>query len=793
MNQNLHKTSSSHFDLKEMIKTYTKHWLWFLSSIVLTTAFAYTYLRYSVPEYAAEASIQILEGKSSSPELSVFQDLGILQGGSNPIADEFQILKSRSNFIEVVKELHLNLRVYAVGNILDSELYTNPPIKINFIESDSIINSSNFEFFIEIFKETTTFGYAEDVNAAVKIYSYGKNIPSPVGEIVITPNVVDLKKITGRRFKIVLTPVTSVATMYQYKTEIIPSDKSSNIIEIYLTDPIQKKAKDIIGALINIYNRNDVEDKKNVADKTSAFIDNRIAIIYSNLSNVDQNAEEFKSQRGLTDIANEANINLTMGASNKQELQSAYVQLNMAEYMGEFVDNQDAYDFLPSNIGLSDPTIRNTTAKWNELISTRQRLLKSSGEKNPIIVELNQRLDGLKQNLKSSLNTMKNNLGLQVNSLSKQASQINSRIYSVPENERALREITRKQGTTEALYLYLLQKREESQIAFASAFPKSKIINKAYGVGSQPVSPIKENIYLSAFLLGFLLPFSVIYASDLLDNKVHNKISLEKLVEGMPIIGELPRLTKKENKLIQNNDRSVLAESLRILRTNLNYLMKSKNALKKENIIFITSSTSGEGKTFISSNLSVVLASTNKKVLLIGADIRNPKLYTFFSGDQIDKMSKYVRNKDAGLTEYLYDDKLNIKDIINPMLVYENTIDVVYSGRIPPNPAELLMSNRLKEMFNEVSEIYDYVIVDTAPLMVVADTLLISDYADHMVYVTRAHVTEEKAVYFPLKLQKEGKINGLSFIVNDVRSTNLGYGGKYGYGYGKTMKKWWKL
>ena len=253
--------------------------------------------------------------------------------------------------------------------------------------------------------------------------------------------------------------------------------------------------------------------------------------------------------------------------------------------------------------------------------------------------------------------------------------------------------------------------------------------------------------------------------------------------------------SKKEEKIIVSDDRSVLAESLRILRTNLDYLVKSgkSNSQSKNNIVFVTSSVPGEGKTFVSSNLTMVLSSTNKKVLLIGADIRNPKIYTFFTGNNIDKLSKPSRNKDAGLTEYLIEDNLTIKDITNPMLVNENYIDIIYSGRIPPNPAELLMSDKMQNLFEEASSKYDYVIVDTAPLMVVTDTLLLSEYANHTIYVTRAGITETRAVDYPIKLVEEGKLKGLTFLVNDVDNANLGYGGKYGYGYGKAVKKWWQI
>ena len=278
----------------------------------------------------------------------------------------------------------------------------------------------------------------------------------------------------------------------------------------------------------------------------------------------------------------------------------------------------------------------------------------------------------------------------------------------------------------------------------------------------------------------------------MLDNKIYNKISLERLISEVPILGELPSMGKKEDLLIKTDDRSVLSESLRIIRTNLDYLIKSKDD-NKNNIIYVTSSTPGEGKTFLSSNLSMIFANTNKKVLLIGADIRNPKLYNFFAKKDIDKIGKSRGNIDIGLSEYLHDSSITSKDIINSMLVHSSTIDVIYSGKIPPNPSELLMSDRMEFLLSEVSQQYDYVVVDTAPIMVVTDTMLITKYANHIIYVTRAGFTETKVLEHPMKLWDEGKLQGLSFIVNDVKESNLGYGGKYGYGYGKTTKKWWKL
>ena len=264
------------------------------------------------------------------------------------------------------------------------------------------------------------------------------------------------------------------------------------------------------------------------------------------------------------------------------------------------------------------------------------------------------------------------------------------------------------------------------------------------------------------------------------------------MISNVPVLAELPQIGKYEEKLVMKDDRSVLSESMRILRTNLDYIMKSKKG-NKNNVIFVSSSVPGEGKTFVASNLSMILSSTDKKVLLIGADIRNPKLYAFFTGKNVNQLGKSKRNMDIGLTEYLIDDSIEAKSIINTLLVHTNTIDLIYSGKIPPNPSELLMNEKFGKLIEEVSLDYDYVVVDTAPLMVVTDTLLLTKYSNHLLYVVRAGSTEKKVLEFPMKLKEEGKINGLAFILNGVKDADLGYGGKYGYGYSKTSKKWWKF
>ncbi|WP_088340976.1 GumC family protein [Robiginitalea sediminis] len=779
-------------NLRETLRLYSRHWKWFLLSIILFIALGTLYLRYTVPKYEARAKVKIIEDQSAASGFDLFSELDVITGGNNKVQDEIEVINSRSNVISVVRELGLNYKIMVLGNILDSEIYKNPPINVSFLSPDSVINKAEYQFFLE-FDSSTNFRFYETEDSPAKVVGFGTRMDSPIGDILITPNLEQIDRYKDRKLKVVVTPLDDMATLYQEKITITVAEDYSNIVDISLQDPIKEKAVDILNALIANYNENAIQDKKEIADRTSQFINDRIAVISSNLTNVDESEEELRTSRGLTDIASQSNINLNIGATNQQALANSRTQLEIAASMQDIVEQQDGYEVLPTNIGLSDPTIANTTQQYNRLVQERQRLLQSSTERSPIVQNLDQQLESLKSSIQSSLGSTVNSLSLQVNTLSGQQQIINSRIYSAPRNERALRDITRQQQTTESLYLYLLQKSEEAQIAVASTGPKSQIVDAAYITSKIPVSPKRSFVYVVCLALGLVIPFSVIYANDLLDNKIHNMHNLEQISREVPVLGELPRLGKNENKFIESDDRSILAEAIRIIRTNLDYLMKSSKDAELNNVVLITSSTPGEGKTFLSTNLSLILSSTNKKVLLIGADIRNPKLYSYFVGNNVDKLGRYQRNKDAGLTEYLYDDKLDIQDIVNTMLVHKNTIDVIYSGRIPPNPAELLMSERLKDLIREASGKYDYVVVDTAPVMVVTDTLLISSYAKHMIYVTRAGVTEKQAVEYPLKLQKEGKIRGLSFVVNDVKGSNLGYGGKYGYGYSRTQKKWWKF
>lgn len=790
MDTKLNNTNKESIDLRHVITTYLKHWKWFVLCIVLALVLAFFKIRYSTPEYNAVAVVQIIEDNTSSSELSAFKDLEILAGVKNKIEDEVEAIASRSNFVQVVKNLKLNVRVETIGKIINTEIYDRPvPFHYDFLSPDSVLNKTYEDFYIEIISENS-FGFSNDEDEPFVTKKFGEKFKTDVGEVQLDFKKDITKKYVGVRYRISLMPVDRMAAMYKKKVNVKQIGKLSNIVNLSVNSPNKKKGRDILNTLIMTYNDNAIANQKYLADKTSEFIDNRITGIYSSLTAIDSTAENLMENRGITDIATQSSLNMQISAQSEQELQATQVQLDIANSMVNSISNDTGYNPLVSN--LNNAAVQSVLSQYNDLAIQRKKLLETTGQAHPRVIQMTKQMNSLKTNIISNARSAAQTYSIKANNLSRQLAKSQSKLYSTAGNSRALNEISRDQDNMASVYQYLIRKREEAQIKAASTSPKCNIIDSAYNPSSSPVSPKKPLLYLTALIMGALVPFSVIYARELLDNKLHSKQGLEKLINfRAPVIAEIPSLGKQD-KLIRKNDRSVLAESLRILRTNLDYLIKPIDKGEKANVIYVTSSISGEGKTFLASNISLILAKAEKKVLLIGADVRNPKLHTILDIDQEEDDNVKKRNR-RGLTDFLSNKSIGIEKIIHKLNVDDTALDIMYSGKIPPNPSELLMNKRLELLLDEVSLNYDYVIVDTAPMVVVTDTLLISDYADQIIYVTRAGFTETSIIQHPVNLMKEEKIKNLSFVVNDVKQADLGYGGKYGYGYGVSDKKWWQF
>lgn len=755
--------------LKKAIAFYMRKWKWFAFSVFITLLFALIYLRYTTPEYQSNGLIRFVTlNNNPTPEEAILGELGLVYGGDKLHTDEIQILKSWSLLEEAIKNLKYNIQVFSEGKIKDVELYNSNPVTINLLAEDSLIYDLNLYFEIDILSESD-FVFTDEYGIK-KSMVFGSSIPFDIGSIIITPSEkFDIDKYRGRKLKVLIEPITEVAERYREKLNVYSFNdrvNRSNMIGLSITDPVPEKAAYFINEVIKIYNQRSIDNKNEVAESTFNFINNRITDIASDLNAVDSDKESFKVGNMLTDVNTEAGMYVEAEAINEAEMRKVGIELDRVNYMIGFMQNitDQTYDLLPINIGFDDNGISNMTTKYNELVLERNRILGSSGPKNPVVQQLDDRLNSLLLSLKQSLDNLKNALLIRQNNLRSQSATINSKIASVPRQERENRNIQRQQNIKESIYLYLLQKREEAAISMVTAYPSAEIIDHAM-VDNVPVTPKKKFILLLAMIFGLLIPFAILFLKNLLDTKINTRQDLEIIQGQLKVIGELPKIKDPDN--LSEKD-SAFTEALRLIRTNLTFKLSKIPGHTKT--IFITSSVNGEGKSFLAYHLSRVYAYTNNRVLLIGADIRRPNLQTHLK----------VTNR-FGLSDYLKGEASK-EDVLNAVDDIENLF-FLHSGSIPTNPAELLMSNKVGELLNDLKGEFDIIIVDTAPTMMVTDTMLIGNHADHTLYVVRSGYTDKETLTHVKELHDENKLVNISLVLNDVKSEYYSYKSKYGYNY----------
>ncbi|MFV5693009.1 GumC family protein [Flavobacterium sp. LT1R49] len=766
------------------LKHYLRHWKWFVLSVMLCLNFAFIKLRYTTPQFKATAKILVRDEKKGSlpSELGAFADLGLLSGMKNNVDNEIEILNSITLIEKTVQKLHFNITSYLIGNIRDIEVYKETePFEFTVVNASDKFYQNTTNFKIKI-TSAKNFEILLSDGKVLGSFHFGTPILIDEARIVVqklpTFNAINP---VGNSYEIFCDPIRAVASGYSSLLTVESLSKTSSIVNLEMANAVPKKAEEFLDELITIYNEEAINDKNMISENTQKFIQKRLVNISEELGDEESKAKGFKETNQLFDIPTNAKIYLDNYSEVEKGLIETETKLRVIEIMIDFMKHKSKSELVPAELipterasGPTNPLI----LQYNNLVLQNNRLIKDGKKSNSTLVNIDQQLTDLERDIMQSLVQFKGTILVERTNLNKQYDVLSDKINQIPTQEREFRIIERQQKIKEGLYLYLIQKREETAISLSVTEPNAKIIDTGRA-SLIPISPKKSVFYLVALFIGLGIPFGILFLIFKLDDKIHNANDVEVNSKNVPILAELPSLDENSASASQN------LEAFRTLAHNTEFITPFTDS-KLGKVFFVTSSIKGEGKTFVSYNLANAFAHLDKKILLVGADFRNPQLHKYL--DQMRKVSK-------GLSNYLHDASLQWQDLVCRNKGDEFSFDVLLSGDIPPNPTLLLSNQRFNSFIEEVKKEYDIIVFDTPPTLLVTDSLIISKYADTTLYVVRSGVTEKNLVAYSSKLHVDKKIINMGYVINDVDLTSsYGYGYNYGYGYGygkDTEKKAW--
>lgn len=782
----LGEQSEEQVNIQELLFRYLIHWPWFVVSIIICIACAWGYLRLTTPIYNISATVLIKDekkggGASMSSDLEKMGLEGFVSSSSN-VDNEIEVLRSKSLAREVVNNLGLFVTYMDEDEFPSKELYHTSPVLVSLTHQEADKLPGRMEINM-ILQPTGALG----VQITVGEKEYRKQFdklpavfPTDEGTIAFFANNDTLSAVCPenitkeRHITAFINRPFSVLKEYVSSLSIAPTSKTTSVVVISLENTNTRRGRDYINKLLEMYNINANNDKNEVAQKTAEFIDERICIISKELGSTEQDLENFKRSAGITDLSSEAQIALTGNAEYEKKRVENQTQINLVMDLQRYMKGNE-YEVLPSNIGLQDAASAGAIDRYNQMLVERKRLLRTSTENNPTIINLDTSIRAMRTNVQATLDATLKGLQITKEDLAREASRYSRRINDAPTQERQFVSIARQQEIKSGLYLMLLQKREENAITLAATANNAKIIDEALA-DDNPISPKKMLVYLAALVLGVGLPVGVIYLIGLTKFKIEGRADVEKLTS-LPVVGDIPLADEKTGSIaVFENQNNLMSETFRNVRTNLQFMLENG-----KNVILVTSTISGEGKSFISANLAISLSLLGKKVVIVGLDIRKPGLNKVFN----------IPKKEHGITQYLTNTTANLMDFVQPSDINKNLF-ILPGGTVPPNPTELLARGGLEKAIETLKANFDYVILDTAPVGMVTDTLLIGRVADLSVYVCRADYTHKAEFTLINELAENNKLPNLCIAVNglDLNSRKYGYYygyGKYGkyYGYGK--------
>ena len=771
------------FDFKIILMKLIIYWKWFVVSIVLCLLCAFVYLRYATPVYRIQATVMINDEKKGSfqNQMMAMQDFGFV-GTTGGVDNEIEILRSKSMIKQAIVDMGMFVQYQLGGRIAKRVIYGNYPIEVQ-ISDDDLANLTR-SFLLEISHPDSTkykieYAYkdlsGEMVEFEKTISGFPYVLESPVGQLILSRG--EMPMAPGQTLYVSIVPPIKMAKSCLANLSIAPTSKTTSVAHISYLDVNKKRGTDFVNSLVAAYNRENNNDKNVVALKTEEFIKERLDIVAAELDATEMEMAQYKKNSGLTTVVGDAQKILEANSEYEKKNVEITTQLKLVTYLRDYVnDPANHLQAIPGNVGLADASLTSLIAKYNEGVVERNRLLRTASESNPTVVDMTMSVELLSKTIRTSVESLYESLSIQKKEVEGQTAKFGSKIGDAPTQEKILMGYERQQEVKSGLYLMLLQKREENSIALAATADNAKIIDAALA-NDYPVSPKSSMILLVALVLGCAIPVAIIYIMELLRYKIEGRNDLEKLTK-VPVLGDVAvshDLKKGQRGIVvRENDNDIMAETFRSIRTNLQFVLDGP----EKKVIQFTSTTSGEGKTFISSNLAMSLALLGKKVILLGLDIRKPRLAEMFG----------FANRTKGITAFLAgdpDEKELLFDQIIPSGVNEN-LDILPAGIVPPNPAELLSKKNLDNAISFLKEKYDYVLLDTAPVGLVTDTLIIARVADASVYVCRADYTAKNDLNLVNSLYAENKLKNMSIVLNGVDMAKRKYGYYYGYGkYGK--------
>ncbi len=754
----MEQNNNNEIDVRKIVRIVMEKWYWFAISVVFFVLLGVAYFLRKSPQWTTDASIMIRQKDGGlADQLGSLAMFGL--GGSTAVEDEVVVLTSRGLMTQALDALNLWEASFVKDGIRWSGEFRNPALTIDYLELSERGEERPFIVYVKPTKK----GYKVRVKSgffhrsSTKVASLNEPVETLAGTLLIHPNR-ELSRDTT--YRVIHKRPELVVAGYRMMLMVTLHKKESNIINLSMKSPMPDRDRALLHQLIEQYNLNAIVDKNMLASNTGAFIEERMNIITAELSEAEKTVSQYKEKNKIANIETQARLILEANSVEQQALAEIETQLNLVDYIDEFMHNESKQgSLIPANIGITDAALGSSLSQYNSIMLQRMRIQRTATANNPVLEQMDAQLSSMRQNIIATIASVRESLRIRKRDLQAQDSKFNRQIQNAPEQEREYVRIVRDQKIKEQLYLFLYKKREENALMLAATTIPAKVVDVPQcDVRSR--SPKLKNLLVLCFMLGLMFPAALLYIYALLNDKIDDVKDYERRVKA-PMLGEIVQNSRHAHIAIREGESTVSAELFRLMRTNLRFVIPSE---VKSPVILVTSCINGEGKSYISCNIALSLAILGKKVALVGMDIRKPMIAQYFGLSQR-----------GYLTDYLAEPSVTIDDIIVPSGEHKN-LDLLPCGTIPPNPAELLQSKRVEELFAELRKRYDYIIVDTAPLALVSDTYLLDRIADLTILVSRFKYTPMEMVDYFNRIVEQDRMHHVACVLNGTKSSHTGYG-----------------